>query len=67
MVVFSALALTAMSVDRELSRSLVAAGWLGHAAWDFAHYQADEVVSRPYAECCAVLDVFIGASLLLMP
>jgi hypothetical protein len=45
MVGFTAIALAAVSVDQDLGRYIVAAGWFGHAAWDFAHLRADKVVS----------------------
>lgn len=66
MLVFTALALGALSVDRELGRYLLAAGWLGHAAWDFAHYRADKVVSRSFAEWCAVVDFLGGVAILAL-
>src|SRR5688500_2453322 len=56
MVGFTAIALAAVSVDPDLGRYIVAAGWFGHAAWDFAHFRADKVVSRSFAEWCAVFD-----------
>ena len=60
MAVFAAIALAAVSVDPDLGLYLVAAGWAGHAAWDFAHLWADRVVSRSFAEWCAVFDL-LGA------
>ena len=60
MVVFAAIALAAVSVDGDLGFYLVAAGWAGHAVWDFAHWRADEVVSRSFAEWCGVFDL-LGA------
>lgn len=66
MLLFTALALAALSVDRELGRYLLAAGWLGHAAWDFAHYRADKVVSRSFAEWCAVVDFLGGVAILVL-
>lgn len=65
-LVFSTLALAALSVDQDLGRYLLAAGWLGHAAWDFAHHRADKVVPRWYAELCAVVDVLIAAFLIVI-
>ncbi|MDQ4031849.1 MAG: hypothetical protein M3332_06115, partial [Actinomycetota bacterium] len=52
---------------------VVAAGWIGHAIWDVAHHRdlnhhrAVGVVPRWYAESCFVLDLLIGASLLVSP
>jgi hypothetical protein len=50
MVGFAVLALAAWSVDRDLARSLLAAGWLGHAVWDVADWRTDLVGSRSFAE-----------------
>ena len=60
MVVFAAIALAAVSVEQDLGLYVVAAGWAGHAVWDFAHLRADRVVSRSFAEWCGVFDL-LGA------
>jgi hypothetical protein len=39
---------------------------LGHAAWDAYHYLRDRVVTRSYAEFCAVVDLLLGAAILFM-
>ncbi len=62
---FGALALAALLVDRQLAHYLLAAAFLGHAAWDFAHHRAEMVVPRWYAEFCVVIDVILAAGLLL--
>ena len=67
MVGFTAIALAAVSVDPGLGRYLVAAGWFGHAAWDFAHLRADKVVSRSFAEWCTVFDVLRAVGILVLP
>ena len=67
MVGFTAVALAAVSVDPNLGRFVVAAGWFGHAAWDFAHLRADRVVSKSFAEWCAVFDVLRAVGILLLP
>ena len=65
MVVFAAIALAAMSVNPDLGLYLVAAGWAGHSVWDFVHLLADRrVVSRSYAEWCAVVDLLGAVSIL---
>jgi hypothetical protein len=61
---FGALALTAVALDRQIGTYVLAAGWLGHAAWDVAHHRLDAVVPRWYAETCLVSDVLVAASLL---
>ena len=67
MVGFTAIALAAVSVDPDLGRYIVAAGWFGHAAWDFAHFRADKVVSRSFAEWCTVFDVLRAVGILVLP
>ena len=67
MVGFTAIALAAVSVDPDLGRYIVAAGWFGHAAWDFAHLRADKVVSRSFAEWCTVFDILRAVGILILP
>src|ERR687893_1376772 len=67
MVGFTAIALAAVSVDPDLGRYVVAAGWFGHAAWDFAHLRADKVVSRTFAEWCTVFDILRAVGILILP
>lgn len=67
MVAFTAVALWALSVDVDTGRYVVAAGWLGHAAWDAAHHWGDRVVARSFAEWCAVFDVLRAIAILVLP
>lgn len=62
---YLALVLVAISVNDDIARYLVAAGWLAHGAWDIAHHRANKVVPRGYAEWCAVVDIIIGLTILL--
>lgn len=62
--VFGAIALVTVTVDPAVGRFVLAAGWLGHAAWDVAHHRADRVVPRWYAESCMVTDLSVAAVLL---
>ncbi len=70
---FGALALLALFLDPAVGHYVVAAGWLGHAMWDVAHHRdlaqhrATGVVPRWYAELCFVVDLLIGASLVVAP
>ncbi|MDF3039016.1 MAG: hypothetical protein K0Q71_1722 [Thermomicrobiales bacterium] len=66
-IMFAAVALGALYVDRQLAQFLLAAAFFGHAAWDFAHHRADKVVPRWYAEFCIVADVIIGVGILALP
>jgi hypothetical protein len=66
MAIFAAIALGAMAVDRELGLYIVAAGWAGHAAWDFFHLRYDKVVARSFAEWCGIFDLLGAVSILLV-
>ena len=67
MVLFTTFALVALSLGPEIGRYVVAAGWLGHAAWDAAHLRADTVVARSFAEWCAVYDVLRAIGIVVLP
>ncbi len=45
----------------------MAAGWLGHGIWDIVHLIKDRLVSRSGAGWCAVIDILITASLIIVP
>ena len=64
-LLFGGLALGALLADGRPAQYLLAAAWLGHAAWDFAHHRADRVVPRWYAELCAILDAAVAVGILL--
>ena len=66
MLVFSAIALIALNLDLNLAGYLLAAGLLGHAIWDGVHLWQNRVVARSYAEFCAVLDVLLGVTILVI-
>jgi hypothetical protein len=66
MLTFGAIALVACCVDPDSGGHLVAFALIGHAAWDAVHYVQNRVVARSYAEFCAVLDLLVGAAILLM-
>jgi hypothetical protein len=66
MLVFGATMLVALYVEPVLGGMLVAIGLLGHAAWDAVHFVRNRVVTRSYAEFCAVLDLLVGAAVLFV-
>ncbi len=66
MLGFGAVALLALSVTPTLGGYLVAAALISHAAWDAVHFRLNRVVARSYAEFCAVVDLLLGAAILLM-
>jgi len=61
---FTALALVALVVDPVLGRYVVAAGWLAHAVWDFAHRDG-RVVPKWYVRFCAPFDLLVATSLVV--
>jgi hypothetical protein len=63
---YLALTLVALRVQEDAARYLVAAGWLSHSVWDLAHYRANKVVPRGYAEWCGVVDAVIGLTIIFM-
>jgi hypothetical protein len=60
---FGAAAGAALVVNPELGAYLVAAGLLGHAAWDAYHHRVNRVVVRSMAEFCHVLDTALAAAI----
>ncbi len=66
MLVFGSTVLVALYVDMGLGGKLVAIAILGHAAWDAYHLLRNRVVSRSYAEFCAVVDFLLGAAILFL-
>jgi uncharacterized membrane protein YhaH (DUF805 family) len=63
---FGATALAALFVAPELGAYLVALALLGHAGWDAYHYLKDRVVVRSYAEFCGIVDLLLGAAILVL-
>lgn len=63
---FAGLGLAAMFVAPALGGYLVAAGLVGHGIWDIVHYRANRVVARSYAEMCAVYDILLGTTILIL-
>jgi hypothetical protein len=66
LVIFSGLALIALYLAPAAAVYLLAAGWIGHGVWDVIHLRRNAVVSRSFAEWCAVVDLLIGVELLLI-
>ncbi len=66
MLAFGSTVLVALYVDPDLGGKLVGIAIIGHAVWDAYHYLRDRVVSRSYAEFCAVVDLLLGAAILFM-
>jgi hypothetical protein len=62
-----AVGMAALSAPLDIGRHLVAAALLGHAAWDAAHWRANKIVKRSFAEWCAVLDLVVGLGIVILP
>ncbi|MEV0128065.1 hypothetical protein AB0H83_06295 [Dactylosporangium sp. NPDC050688] len=59
---FTGVAAVTLLLDPAVGQFVLAAGWVGHAAWDWAHRDGS-VVPRWYVDCCLPLDLLIAASL----
>lgn len=65
LVVFGGLAVLGAHTAPQVAVWVVAAGWFGHGVWDAVHLYRDAVVSRTFAEWCAVVDVLVAVGLVL--
>lgn len=63
---FGALAVAASLTSPLIGGILIAVGLVAHAAWDVAHHVRRAVVSRPYAEFCAVLDLALAVAVIVL-
>ncbi len=66
MIVVGGMAAIALTASGDTGAYLVAAGLLGHAAWDVYHHRANRVVSRSMAEFCCVLDTILAAAIIVV-
>jgi hypothetical protein len=60
MAVAGGIAAVAIAVVPTVGAFLVAAGLVGHAAWDVHHHRTGRVVSRSFAEFCLVVDTLLA-------
>lgn len=67
LAVFAALNVLALSSSQPATRYLLAAGWLGHAAWDVLHLKTGFIVPRWWAQWCVVIDIILAAILIFAP
>jgi hypothetical protein len=63
---FGAVAAVALFMNSDLGAYLVAAGLLGHAAWDLHHYRTNRVVIRSMAEFCLALDALLAVLIVVV-
>jgi len=66
MVGFGTTAALAVLLNEDAGAYLVAAGLLGHAAWDAYHHRVDRVVVRSMAEFCFVLDTLLAVVIVIL-
>lgn len=66
MAVFGGAAVVVLLVGGDFGAYLVAAGLLGHAAWDVHHHRAERVVARSMAEFCFFLDTAIAIAIVVV-
>lgn len=65
MVAFAAFTLVAALIDPRWGAAVAGVGFIAHGAWDAYHFKINKVVSRPYAEFCAVIDFGVGPALII--
>lgn len=65
LVLFGGLTIAAFVADARLAAILAGIGWFTHGLWDAYHFAKDRVVSRSWSEMCAVVDIPVGAALIL--
>jgi hypothetical protein len=65
MVGFGAITLLCAVAEPRLGAALAGVGFLAHGAWDAYHFRADKVVNRPWSEFCWVVDLIVGAALIV--
>jgi len=64
---FVAVGVAAVAVPAGVGAYLAAAGLIGHAVWDAVHWRiGTRIVARSFAEWCAVLDLVLGAGILVL-
>jgi hypothetical protein len=62
---FGGAAAVALGAHPDLGAYVVAAGLLGHAAWDVHHHRTGRVVARSLAEFCVVLDTLLAGAIVV--
>lgn len=65
-VVFTGVGLVAMMQGPVLAAHLAGLVAIGHGVWSVIHHRRNQVVSRSFAEFCAVLSIGLGAVTLII-
>jgi hypothetical protein len=63
---FTAVSIVALNLGPAAAAYVAAAAVIGHGVWDLIHHHRDKVVTRAFAEFCAVLDFGMGILLLIV-
>jgi hypothetical protein len=63
---YGGVAVIALFVHPIVGGYLVAAGLIGHAAWDVYHHRTNKVVVRSMSEFCMVFDVAVTAAIIFV-
>ncbi|MBM0278990.1 hypothetical protein [Micromonospora tarensis] len=65
MLAFGAITLLTATTQPQVGTAVAGVGFLAHGLWDAYHYRADLVVSRSWAQFCAVVDLGVGLALVV--
>ncbi|MFI6782081.1 hypothetical protein [Micromonospora sp. NPDC050276] len=65
MVGFGAITLLTAVTQPQVATAVAGVGFLAHGLWDAYHYLVNLVVSRSWAQFCAVVDVGVGIALII--
>ncbi|MEO3769625.1 hypothetical protein [Micromonospora sp. B9E7] len=65
MLAFGAITLLTATTQPQVGTAVAGLGFLAHGLWDAYHYRADLVVSRSWAQFCAVVDLGVGIALVV--
>lgn len=66
MVAFGGAAVAVLVIGGDVAAYIVAAGLLGHAAWDVWHRRSGRVVVRSMTEFCMFLDVIAAVAMIVV-
>ncbi|MFG1918664.1 hypothetical protein [Micromonospora sp. NPDC048898] len=65
MLVFGAITLLTAATQPRVGTAVAGVGFLAHGIWDAYHYRVNLVVTRSWAQFCAVVDVGVGIALII--
>jgi hypothetical protein len=65
MMVFGAITLLTATTQPQVGTAVAGVGFLAHGIWDAYHYRVNLVVTRSWAQFCAIVDVGVGIALII--